>query len=135
MGGVNGSTMASTITGSGVASARSRILPQSVGSSIAMPMPPTGFCKSHEINGVQFAAEFRIAEKHHLLPLDHAQSVILYDDELDGELVFYGSREFRHQHRETSDADERNALPIWVCDLSGYRIGQSVGHSGQGSRQ
>src|SRR5215831_12762269 len=135
MGGVNGSTMASTITGPGVASARSRILPQSVGSSIAMPMSPQAFAKATKSMGCSSQPNSGLPRNTICSHLIMPQSVILYDDDLDEELVFYGSREFRHQHRETSVTDERNALPIWVCDLSGYRIGQSVGHSGQGSRQ
>ena len=45
-----------------------------------MPVPPQAFAKATKSNGLQFAAEFRIAEKDHLLPLDHSQGVILYDD-------------------------------------------------------
>lgn len=43
-----------------------------------------------EINRMQIDAIFRIPKKHHLLPLDLPKSVVLDDDDFDGEFVLYG---------------------------------------------
>lgn len=47
----------------------------------------TGYNKATEQN------VFRVSEKDHLLPLDLAESVVLDDDNLDGELVLHGRHE------------------------------------------
>lgn len=67
--------------------------------------------RSREIDGLQLAAEFWIAEEHHLLPLDLTEGVVFDDDDLHVQAVFCAGGKLAHQHGKTTIADKSNGLP------------------------
>ena len=85
-----------------------------------------------EVDGRHLDSVLRVAEEDHLLPLDHAQHVVLQDDDLHGEAVLDAGRELGHEHLHATVADERDALPARVGDLGGHRVRQPAGHRGEG---
>src|SRR3954447_6866693 len=87
--------------------------------------------KRGEINRLQIAAEFRIAQKHHLFPFDLTKRVVLDDHDLDGQAILHGRDKLGHQHREAAIADERNARAVWISDLRRDRVGKSESHRGE----
>src|SRR5215475_6849747 len=54
--------------------------------------------EQREIDGLQVACIFGITEKHHLLPLDLSQGVVLDDEDFYRQLVLHARGELRHQH-------------------------------------
>src|SRR5262245_44522857 len=50
------------------------------------------FGERHEVDRRQLDAVLRVAEEHHLLPLDHAEHVVLDHDDLDRQLVLDTNR-------------------------------------------
>src|SRR5947199_3212722 len=89
----------------------------------------------YEIDWRHVESKIVIAEEHHLLPLDHAEHVVLEHDDLHGQLVLDAGGELRHQHLEAAIADECDTLPSGVRDLSRHRVGQPARHRGKGSAQ
>ena len=78
-----------------------------------------GASEAGEIDRLQVAAELRVAKKDHLLPLDHAESVVLNDDDLDRELVFDAGAELSHEHRKAAIPNEGHGLSLGVSGLGG----------------
>ena len=106
IGGSNGSTTASTTTGPRVregllehGAALGRVLDPE-----ARPAARAG--ERDEVDRVEIAAVLRVAEEHHLLPLDLAQGVVLDHHDLDRQVVLHGGGELGHEHRESAVADE-----------------------------
>ena len=84
--------------------------PQVAGSSIVKPVAAAGLARtSAKSIGCSSHAVLRVAEEHHLLPLDLAERVVLDDDDLDRQVVLHGRGELAHQHREAAVADEGDA--------------------------
>lgn len=92
------------------------------------PFGPARPGKTGEINGVQIAAVFWISQENHLLPFDHAQRVVFDDEDFYWQLVFHRGRELRHQHAEPPVSDKGDALTIWIRDLGGDGVRQTVAH-------
>ena len=134
IGGSFGSTTASISAGPGVASAWRRISPQVAGSSIVKPVSAATPGHGRQVDRLQFAGVFRIAQKHHLLPLDLAERVVLDDDDLDVEVVFHRRRELAHQHREPAVADEGDHLPARIGDCAAIGVREPAGHRGEVAR-
>ena len=88
-----------------------------------------------EIDRLQIADVFRVAEKDHLLPFDLAQGVVLDDDDLDRELVFDRGGELAHQHRQPAVADKGNDLAVGIGGLRADRIRQAARHRREIARQ
>src|ERR1700759_3190514 len=86
-------------------------------------------CYFAEINRIQIAFIFRIAQKHHLLPFDLAQRIVLDHNYLDRELVFDRSSKLTHEHGKPPVTNESYTLPIGVGDLSRDRVRQPVRHA------
>jgi hypothetical protein len=87
--------------------------------------------EGREVDGLEVHAEFRIAQKHHLLPLDHPEGVVLDDDDLDGQAVLHGGGELRHQHRKATITHERDDLALGARHRRGDGIGKcSIGRTG-----
>ncbi len=70
------------------------------------PATPKPSRDRREVDRLQLADIFRIAQEDHLLPFDLAEHVVLDDDDLHVELVFHAGRELAHQHGEAAIADE-----------------------------
>ena len=87
-----------------------------------------------EVDRLQFAAELRIAEKHHLLPGDLVEHVVLDDQQAEGDPVADGGREFAELHRETAIADDREDRPARKGEAGGDRIRKAAGHRSERAR-
>src|SRR5581483_11547413 len=84
---------------------------------------------------MQVDAILGVAEKHHLLPFDLPECVVLDNDNHDRQLVLDRGYEVRHQHRKTTVPDERYTLASGMRDLRGNRVGKTGRHGGKISRQ
>src|SRR5206468_8451602 len=73
--------------------------------------------KQREVDRLQLASIFRIAEEYHLFPFDLAKSVVLDDEYLDRQLVFHARHELGHQHGESAVAHKCDALPVGIRNL------------------
>src|SRR5690348_3579125 len=88
----------------------------------------TGLGKFHEVDRLQLDTICGIAEKYHLLPLDHPEYVVLDDHDRDRQLVFHRGGEFAHQHREATVANERDTLSVGIRNLRGDCVGKTWRH-------
>ncbi len=80
---------------------------------------------------MQLDAVLRIAEKDHLLPLDHAEVMVLDDADFDGQFVLHRRGKLGHQHAEPAVPDERHHLPLGICPLRRDSVRQSRRHAGE----
>src|SRR2546421_417804 len=56
-----------------------------------------GMCECDEVDWVQVNAILGIAEEYHLFPLNLSKRIVLDDDNLDWQLVFYSRYKVGHQ--------------------------------------
>src|ERR1051326_185359 len=77
-----------------------------------------------EIDRLQLDSVFRIAFEHDLLPLDHAQRVVLKNDHLHGQVVLHECRDFAHQHREPAVANDADDLATGMRDRGADAVRQ-----------
>src|ERR1700737_2686044 len=111
-GGSFGSTTASMITGPGVSSACCMIWAHRAGSSIRNPRPPHASANLTWSIGSSSTPYWGVAQEDQLLPLDHAQLVVLEHDHFYGQAIFDTGRKLGHQHGEATVADKRDALSL-----------------------
>ena len=69
-----------------------------------------------KIDGLQLDAELRSAAEHHLFPFNHAQYVVLDDNDLHRQVVFDQGRDFSHKHGEAAIADNADHLTPRIGD-------------------
>jgi hypothetical protein len=83
---------------------------------------------TREIDGLQLAAKLGIAEKHHLLPLDLAEHVVLDDDNLYVQSVFHAGGKLAQQHCEAAITDEGDGLTARIGDRRRNGVGKPASH-------
>src|SRR5207302_637213 len=101
----------------------------------AKPSPPASFRELDKVDRGHLYAIFRIAQKNHLLPLDHPEHVVLEDHHLDREPVLHAGRELSHEHFHATVAHKRDALPTRIGELGRDRVRKTARHRSEVAAQ
>ena len=81
--------------------------------------------------GCRSQSIFRIAQKHHLLPFDLAERVVLDDDDLDVSLYFTQVANSPMSMVKPPSPTKATTCRSGIGDRGGDGVGQAAGHGGE----